>query len=250
LDLRTNLTGLGAMFRFSSKKLITNRRWVLVVLMVALVAVVMGYVANQEGVTLDLGSTLINTLILSFLLPVMSLIYGASMIRNEIDDRSITQVLTSPMDRRVSYLGYYLSLITVLALMLLILVVVGWSSYFLQDQVDDQALEMLVSFALLLVLGSIVYSSLFLAMGVLLKQPIYLGLLYVFVWESFVGSLPGAIGQYTIVYNLKVIGAELIPYGNITEFSGDAVISGIVLAILTVFLLVVGAFMFREKEVP
>jgi len=250
MDLRTSITGMSAIFRFSSKKLLTNRRWLLVALMVALVAVVMGYVANQEGVSLDLGSSLINLLILSFLLPVMSLIYGASMIRNEIDDRSITQVLTSPMDRRASYLGYYLSLIAVLALMLVILVVVGWSSYFLQDQVDSQALELLLYYAFILVVGSMVYSSLFLAMGVLLKQPIYLGLLYVFVWESFVGSLPGAIGQYTIVYNLKVIGAEFISYGNIIEFSGDAIISAIVLTALTVVLLALGAWAFREKEIP
>ncbi len=238
------------MFSFSSKKLLLNRRWIIVALMAGLVAIVMLYVASQGEGTVDEASTLINLLVLSFLLPIMSLIYGASMIRNEMDDRSITQVVTSPMDRRASYLGYYLSLCAVLIVMLVLIEAIGWVSFFLTAGMDQEAVGMLLSYALVLVIGSFVYSSLFLALGVFFRQPIYLGLLYAFVWEGFVGSLPGAIGQYTISYYLKVIGAELIPYGNISDFSGDVVVAIFVLIPLTIFLLVIGAFAFREKEIP
>jgi ABC-2 type transport system permease protein len=250
LDLDLNLTGLKAIMRLSVRKLLLSRRWVIVVLVGALVALVMGYVASQEVGSLDGGSTLLNSLVLSFLLPIMALIYGASMIRNEIDDRSITQIITSPVDRRVSYLGYYLSLVTVLSIMLLATGVVGWASYFLQTNVASDALDMLVSYSALLIIGSIVYSTLFLALGALLKQPIYLGLLYAFIWEGFVGSLPGAIGTYTIVHNLKVIGADLVHNGNITTFSGDATTAALILVFLTAVLLIIGAWAFREKEVP
>ena len=250
MELGSDLAGLRALISFSSKKLLLNRRWIIVALMAGLVALVMLYVANEGSGTIEEGSSLINTLVLSFLLPIMSLIYGASMIRNEIDDRSITQVVTSPMDRRMSYIGYYVSLSLVLIVMLVLIEAVGWLSFFLTTSVDQEALELLLSYALVLTIGAFVYSSLFLALGVVLKQPIYLGLLYAFVWEGFVGSLPGAIGQYTIMYYLKVIGAELIPYGNITEFSGDASISAVVLAGLTIILLALGAWAFREKEMP
>jgi len=250
MALGYNAVGLRALFSFSSKKLLLNRRWVIVALMAGLVAVVMLYVAGEGNGTIVEGSTLINVLILSFLLPIMSLIYGASMIRNEIDDRSITQVITSPMDRRVSYLGYYLSLTAVLVVMLVIIETVGWASYFFSTEVNQEALNLLLSYALVLAIGSFVYSSLFLALGVFFKQPIYLGLLYAFVWEGFVGSLPGAIGQYTISYYLKVIGANLIPYGNISDFSGDPIIAAAVLMGLTIFLLAIGAFGFRDKEIP
>ncbi|MDD1755507.1 MAG: ABC transporter permease [Methanomassiliicoccales archaeon] len=250
MELGFHLVGLRALVTFSSKKLLLNRRWVIVALMAALVAVVMLYVASEGSGTIDEGSTLINTLILSFLLPIMSLIYGASMIRNEIDDRSITQVVTSPMDRRVAYIGYYLSLCVVLSVMLVIIESVGWASFFLTTSVDGEAVELLLSYALLLVIGSFVYSSLFLLLGVVFRQPIYLGLLYVFVWEALVGSLPGAIGQYTISYYIKVIGSHLIPYGNITQFSGDAGVAALVLAALAAVFLIIGAWAFREKEIP
>lgn len=250
MDLSLNMIGIRTMLIFSTRKLLLNRRWVIVALVSVLVAAVMGYVATQEIDPLDGGSFLLNTLVLSFLLPIMALVYGASMIRNEIDDRSITQVITSPMDRRMSYLGYYLALIIVLSLMLLVIGTVGWSSFYLVMGLEGGALDLLASYSLLLIIGSVVYSSLFLAMGVVLKQPIYLGLLYAFVWEAFVGSLPGAIGELTIIHNLKVIGSDLIDHGNITEVTGDPVTASLALAILTIGLLILGAFAFREKEVP
>jgi ABC-2 type transport system permease protein len=230
---------------------LTNRRWIIVLLLAALIGVVMGYSASLGAVgALDQGSDLLNLLVLSFVLPIMAMIFGASMIRNEIDDRSITQVITSPVDRRISYLGYYLSLIMVLALSLLVVTVVGWTGYYLVSGISGDAVGLLIAYLAVLMLGAVVYSSLFLVMGVVLKQPIYLGLIYAFVWEGFIGSLPGAIGNITIMHQLRVIASSQIHNGSISGFSGDAVVSFIALAVLTAVLLIAGAYAFREKQLP
>jgi ABC-type transport system involved in multi-copper enzyme maturation permease subunit len=106
MDVTLNMVGLRAMLSYSVRKLLTNRRWIIVLLLAALIGVVMGYSASLGAVgALDQGSDLLNLLVLSFVLPIMAMIFGASMIRNEIDDRSITQVITSPVDRRISYFG-------------------------------------------------------------------------------------------------------------------------------------------------
>jgi ABC-2 type transport system permease protein len=251
MDLSLNTICLRTMINFSTRKLLLNRRWMMVVLVSVFVALIMGYVAIQQNTDpLEGGSFLLNTLVLTFLLPIMALIYGASMIRNDIDDRSITSIVTSPMDRRVGYLGYYLALVVVLSLMLLVIGVVGWASFYLIQGVEREAIDLLLAYSLLLVIGGVVYSSLFLVMGVVLRQPIYLGLLYAFVWEALVGSLPGAIGQLTIIHNLKVIGADLIHHGSIAETSGDPVTAALVLAGVTVLLIALGALAFKEKELP
>jgi ABC-2 type transport system permease protein len=249
MDTSYNMVGLRAMLRFSTKKLLLHRRWVMIALLAVLVGAAMGYAATQPGDPLVMGSDLLELLVLTFLLPVLAMIYGASMIRNEIDDRSITQVITSPIDRRVAYIGYYLSVVGVLAVMLLALDLVGWSSFFLLTTVDAGAIGLLLSYSAVLVLGAVVYSSLFLALGVVLKQPMYIGLFYAFVWEGFIGSLPGAIGEYTIKHQLAVIASALIDKGHIASYSGDAVGAALVLVAVTVFLLVLGAMAFREKEV-
>jgi ABC-2 type transport system permease protein len=210
----------------------------------------MGYTASLGGNAMEQGSNLLNLLVLSFMLPIMAMIFGASMIRNEIDDRSITQVITSPVDRRVSYLGYYLALIVVLAMSLVVITLVGWTGYYVVSGSTGEAVGLLFEYLAVLMLGTVVYSSLFLVMGVVLRQPIYLGLIYAFIWEGFIGTFPGAIGNFTIMHQLRVIASSQIHYGSIAGFSGDAGVSLFSLFVVTVLLLVLGAFAFREKQVP
>jgi hypothetical protein len=52
------------------------------------------------------------------------------------------------------------------------------------------------------------------------------------------------------MYNLKVIGADLIHNGSIVDFTGDAGIAALSLAVFTIVMLAIGAFVFWEKEVP
>ena len=250
MDVELNLVGLKAMLVYSVRKLLTNRRWIIIFLLAVLVGVVMGYSASLSTNALDQGSDLLNLLVLSFTLPIMAMIFGASMIRNEIDDRSITQVITSPVDRRVSYLGYYMALIIVLALSLLAVTVVGWSGFFLVSGISGDAAGLLLAYLVVIMLGAFVYSSLFLVMGVVLRQPIYLGLIYAFIWEGFIGTLPGAVGSLTIMHQLRVIASSMIGHGSISAFSGDAVVSFLSLLLLTAVLLFLGAYSFREKQVP
>lgn len=251
MDLRLNAVGLRAMMVYSVRKLLTNRRWTIVLVLAILVGVVMGYSSSlNSSDPLDQGSDLLSLLALSFVLPIMAMIFGASMIRNEIDDRSITPVVTSPVDRRISYLGYYLSLLAVLVLSLLLVTSFGWAGYYLVSGISSGAVGLLLAYLGVLMLGAVVYASLFLVMGVVLKQPIYLGLIYAFVWEGFIGSLPGAVGNITIMHQLRVIASSQIHYGSISGFSGDALVSFSSLAVLTAFLLVGGAYAFREKQLP
>jgi hypothetical protein len=83
-----------------------------------------------------------------------------------------------------------------------------------------------------------------------LRQPIYLGLIYVFVWEGFVGSAPGAIGEYTIGHQLGVIASQVIGEGGISRLNGDPLISAMALLAVTAVTLVLGAVTFHGKELP
>jgi ABC-2 type transport system permease protein len=249
MKLDTSIIGLRTMVRFSVRKLLLHRRWAIVAILTILVAGVMGYIATQSDADVSTASDMMNLLMLTFLLPVLALIYGASMIRNEIDDRSIIQVITSPLDRRVSYLGYYLSLALVLSILLSIITAVGGTCFFLVNGWSDGATELILAFIVVQVFGSIAYSALFLMMGVALKQPIYLGLIYVFVWEGYVGSVPGAIGEYTIRHQLQVIASGMVHDGSIASIGGDGGMAAMIVIALTIVFVALGAFLFQEKYV-
>lgn len=243
------LIGLRTVAAFSARKLLMNRRWMLAMLLGALIALVMGYAATDDGADLDFASDLMVILLLMFLLPVLSLIYGASMIRNEMDDRSIVQVVTAPLDRRISYLGYYIGLVMVLCLLITVVTAIGGLAFLAFSPEREGGAQLIVTFIALQYLGVLVYSALFLFLGTLMRQPIYLGLLYVFIWEGFVGSVPGSIGDLTIRHQLQVIASELTEYGSVAWTSGDWAMSLLSIVALTVVLLAAGAYALQREEI-
>jgi len=210
----------------------------------------MGYAGSQSDDPLEDGTNLMDTLILFFFMPVMAMIFGSSMIRDEIDDKSITHVATAPLDRAFSYVGYYLPLGIAVSVSMVVISTVGMLAFFGQHGVGSQSLEIYLEFVALVVIGSFVYSSLFLAISVLFAKPVLFGLFYAFIWEGFIGSLPGAIQNASIKHYLRSVGSGWVDFGDISRWDQASSVwgSAALLLGLTIFFLVFGAYLFREKE--
>lgn len=251
MNLNAYISGILAIFKYSTRKLLLNKRWLITVLMALLVAAIMGYAGSFEGDALDEGSSFMDLLILSFIMPIIAMVYGASLIRNEIEDKSITQVITAPLDRSISYLGYYLSLAVSLSIIMIFINLIGWLAFFAQKGIGGDAPEILGAMVGLSIIGSLVYSALFLLTGTIFKRPVYFGLFFAFIWEGFIGSIPGAISSYTIKHFIRSIGSNWIHYGNIGAYGGASTGTAFgVLVGITIVCLAVGAIMFRESEYP
>lgn len=251
MDINMMISGLLAIIKYSTRKMLFSKRWVIVLLIIILVGAIMGYAGSWEGDSLQGGTDLMDVLILFFIMPVIAMIYGASLIRNEIDDKSITQVITSPLPRPISYIGYYISLVVTLSIIMVLINSVGWLAFFGQQGMGDGAGSILLIMMALGVIGSIAYSSLFLMSSVIFKRPIYIGLFYAFIWEGFVGSIPGAIGKYTLKHFIRSIGSGWLDFGEISLYDGASAGTAFgVLIGITIVCLAVGAFLFREKEYP
>jgi len=250
LPLRDQLNGLLTIIVYTFRKVILSRRIIITLLIAAFVSVVALFVAGQDVDRLDEGSNLLDNLILFFFMPVLAMIYGSSLLRDEMDDRSITQVVTSPLDRLVIYTGYYLGLVVSVSAIMLIVLTAGFLSFFGRVGIDGDALSVFGSMAGLMVIGAFVYSALFMAVSVILERPIYFGLFYAFIWEAFIGTIPGKIGTLAIKHYIRSIGEEWIQSGAISTFKEATAVadSAWVLFILTVILFVYGAYMFRTKE--
>jgi ABC-2 type transport system permease protein len=107
------------------------------------------------------------------------------------------------------------------------------------------------SMAALVVIGSFAYSALFIMVSVLLSQPIYFGLFYAFLWEGFIGSIPGSIRLVAVKHYIRSLGADWLAYGPIADYDATSVgASAWVLVIFTVVTFVMGTFLFRDKEFP
>jgi ABC-type transport system involved in multi-copper enzyme maturation permease subunit len=250
MDLKRVLDGIFALTLHSTKKLLFGKKAIITILVAVFVAAVMGYAGSQSHDALDDGANLMDTLILFFFMPVMAMIFGSALIRDEIDDKSITHVATAPLDRAFSYLGYYLPLVIAVAVSMVAISSVGVLAFFGQHGFGSEALQIYVEFLALVIIGSFVYSSLFLAIGVMFNKPVMVGLFYAFIWEGYIGSLPGAIQNASVKHYLRSLGSEWVDFGDISRWDQASSVWGstALLLGLTVFLLVLGAYLFREKE--
>jgi ABC-2 type transport system permease protein len=251
VDMKGNLIGMLAIIRYSTKKILFSRKAIVTVLIALFIAGVMGYAATQDLDRLPAGADFMDALILFFFMPIIAMIYGASIIRDEIDDKSITQILTSPLKREFAYIGYFLSLAISLSIVMVIIVTVGFLSFFGQMGIDGDALGIYADVCALSIIGSLVYSSLFLFISLPLKRPLYFGLFYAFIWEGFIGSLPGKIQELALKHYIRSIGSEWISHGGIASYSASKIgYSASVLVGVTITFLLLGMIIIRAKEFP
>ncbi len=99
----------------------------------------------------------------------------------------------------------------------------------------------------LIFLGVFVYSALFLLTSVVFKRPIYFGLFFVFIWEGFIGSIPGNIQKISISYYLRSIGSKQLEYITVngaTDVNTSLMVIFASIIILTIF----GSLIFKTKE--
>lgn len=148
-------------------------------------------------------------LYLRFIVPILGVFYGTSLIADEVDDKTITYLFVRPVPRRAILLGKYLAYVASTVLVVLPSVVVV---YFLATPFDLRAIAgsfpALAKDLALLGTGLIVYGAVFAFVGTTLKHPLILGLVFAFGWEQLALLIPGYLRQFTVMYYLQ----SLVPH--------------------------------------
>mgnify|MGYP001350311893 CR=1 FL=1 len=145
-------------------------------------------------------------MLVQVIVPLVALVLASGVIAEEIEDRTITYLFTRPIPRAAILLGRWL------AAALPILVLAGLSAEAvvrLLAEVGEPGeapwLPEGFHWRLLVtaLMGGAVYSAVFAAAGALFKRPMLVGLAYTFVYEGFLGNLPGANQKATVIFYLR-----------------------------------------------
>jgi ABC-2 type transport system permease protein len=128
-------------------------------------------------------------------LPVVSLLVGTGVLGAEIDDGTVVHILTKPLPRRVIILTKLSVSAGVTA------VTVAVPMYVTGVLADSVRLGLAAAAAS--AVGALAYCALFLALSLVTRRPVLLGLVYVLVWEGLLGNLVSgtrvlSIQQYVI----------------------------------------------------
>lgn len=140
-------------------------------------------------------------------LPLLALIVGASVLGSEIDDGTVVHLLTKPLPRWEIVLSKLATAAGVTALA--VGVAMGGAAWFTGD------VGLAVGIAVGSALGAVVYSALFLALSLVSRRPVLIGLVYVLLWEGLLANLlPGAgvlaVQHYVLATATGIGGSDLL----------------------------------------
>jgi ABC-2 type transport system permease protein len=185
-----------------------GRRRFLLLLPLPLLMVGIALIPRLNGISpSDWAQPVIVALGFTTLLPIVSLIVGTGVLGAEIDDGTITHILSKPIARwRI-----------VLPKLLVSIAVTGATAavpfYIVGALADGPRLGLglvVGAFA-----GAILYSSIFVALSLISRRPVLLGLVYVIVWEGLLSNLVSgtrvlSVQQYVLTISDKAAGSALL----------------------------------------
>ena len=151
-------------------------------------------------------------LYIRFIIPILGVFFGTALIADEVDDKTITYLFTSPIPRSAVLLGKYLAYLTATVLLVLPSVVLV---YFLIVPIGDStiaaAFPSLVKDLGMLAIGLAAYGAVFALVGTRLKRPLIVGLVFAFGWEPGVLLFPGYLKRFTVAYYLQGLVTHEMP---------------------------------------
>jgi ABC-2 type transport system permease protein len=150
-------------------------------------------------------------LYLRFIVPVLGVFYGTSLIADEVEDKTITYLFTRPIPRGAVLVGKYLAYLACTACVVLPSIVLVYLLVVPMRGSLGAAFPDLLKDLLLLALGLAVYGALFAFVGAQFKRPLLVGLIFVFGWEQAALAFPGYLKQFTVMYYLQAIVPHAMP---------------------------------------
>jgi ABC-2 type transport system permease protein len=150
-------------------------------------------------------------LYLRFIVPVLGIFYGTSLIADEVEDKTITYLFTRPIRRGAVLLGKYLAYlactisVVLPSVMLVYLLVVP-----MRGSLGASFLDLVKDLAIIAV-GLAVYGSLFAFVGAKFNRPLLIGLIFIFGWEQAALAIPGYMKRFSVMYYLQALVPHAIP---------------------------------------
>lgn len=155
-------------------------------------------------------------LFLRFIVPVLGVFYGTSLMADEVDDKTLTYLFTRPIPRGAVLVGKYLAYLACTSLVVLPSVMLV---YFLLVPFREVpgTFPSLVTDLGLLGLGLAAYGAVFSLVGAYFKRPLVIGLIFAFGWEQATLVLPGYLKQFTVAFYLQALVPHAMPSDGVTS---------------------------------
>jgi len=192
---------------------------------------------------------------LRFIVPVLGVFYGTSLIADEVEDKTITYLFTRPIRRGAVLLGKYLAYLACTVFVVLPSVIIVYLCITpVRGSLGGSFLDLLKDLVLLGI-GLAAYGAVFAWIGAKFKRPLLIGLIFIFGWEQVAMTFPGYMRQFTVAYYLQALVPHAMPNDGVVSFvqslfhqTASLPTSLIALAVIIVAFLALAAATVERRE--
>jgi ABC-2 type transport system permease protein len=219
---------------------LANRRWIIVVVVAAL-PVIMAlvtrlYAGNDEPIAMV--SDILMNLSLVVVVPVIALTLASSGFGAEVDDGTVVYLITKPISR-VEIVATKLLVTSAICIAATSASTVGAGLVGLHHL---DSTRLVLGFTAAAALGGFLYTAIFLALGLITRRGMLVGLIYLVVWEGaisqfFPGTRSLSVRQYMLVVTDAVstvdplLHISKIPYATAYQMSAIVGVAAVTLCI-------------------
>jgi ABC-2 type transport system permease protein len=193
------------LFKVAVQDLLRPKKSVAALVLIALPALIALVWKTRAGAGFDQQiayGVLVSGLVFGFALVILSVIFGTSVLAQEIEQKTITYLLTRPVPRwRILLSKFVAASIVVTITLWLSTLALAASVYGPGGLAGTSVGRDLV----ILPVGALAYGGAFLLLSTFVNRPLLWGLLYAFLWESWVPSLPGSFSKASLMAYLRVL---------------------------------------------
>lgn len=175
----------------SFRALFGRRRALLFVLPAIVLVVITLSLKGAHGTLSDWPALVLGRVGVGAVVPLTALLVGTSVLGSEIDDNSVLHLLATPVPRR----DVIVSKITVSALTTMLFAAVP---VLIAGIIAQGPHKLAFGCFLGAIVGSIVYSCLFVLISAALRHPVIYALAYVALWEQLIATLVGGAKYLSI----------------------------------------------------
>jgi len=217
------ISGAMRVFEMSLGEMLWSRRTIFMALVVGapvILAVVARIVQSSgiaplriNGVRADAAAMfgmMVWVFFLRFIVPVLGVFYGTSLIADEVEEKTITYLFTRPIRRGSVLLGKYFAYLVCTTLVVLPGITLVYFLLVPFGQIAGSFRWLLIDLGLLAV-GLAAYGALFALVGALLKRPLVVGLVFAFGWEQLALVMPGYLRRFTLAHYLQSMVPHTMP---------------------------------------
>ena len=205
-----------------------GRRRTLLMLLLAGAPLALGLLVRLGGARPNAVGPSIEGLVVSSVLPLVALVFGTAALGSELDDGTAVHILTKPIPRwaivvpKVAVAGGLTALLLFPATILAGIMIGG---------TGGREIGLTFAYAIAILIGSFVYSAIFVALSAATSRGLVIGLAYSILWEGLLSAALQGTQLFSVREYIKGMASVLAPRGTIESVVGG---NGFLFAVIAI----------------